>query len=74
MDRFTQVEPVIKAADQMSTVADKHKKAEAKAAKARNKDPKYYIKKNMRGVFAIDKQRRALEDATIVHRRIQSAK
>ena len=55
MDRFTQVEPVIKAADQTSTVADQHQKAEAKAAKVRNKDPKYYIKKNMKGVLDINK-------------------
>ena len=59
MERFTQVAPQIKATELENTVADKHQKEEQKEAQTKlEKDPKFFIKQNMRVVKKIDKQYR----------------
>ena len=75
MGRFTNIEPQIKAAELENTVADQHQKAEARQSRDKlAKDPKFYIKRNMRGVNQIEKQRQALQSQIDRERRIQSAK
>lgn len=57
MEKFTQVDPQIKAKELENTVADKYQKEEQYVAKKRmEKDPKFYIKRNMRDVKIIDKK------------------
>lgn len=57
MEKFTQVDPQIKAKELENTVADKHQKEEQVLARQRlEKDPKFYIKRNMRDVKIVDKK------------------
>lgn len=57
MEKFTQVDPQIQAKKLENTVADKHQKEEQVQAKKRlEKDPKFYVKRNMRDVKIIDKK------------------
>ena len=57
MEKFTQVDAQIKAQELENTVADKHQREEQVLAKKRlEKDPKFYIKRNMRDVKIIDKK------------------
>lgn len=57
MEKFTQIDPQIKAKELENTVADQHQREEQALAKKRlEKDPKFYIKRNMRDVKIIDKK------------------
>ena len=57
MEKFSNVEPKIKAEELENKVADHYQKEEQKTlAQKLEKDPKYYIKRNMRGVYKINKE------------------
>ena len=55
MEKFKNVEPIIKAAELENRVADVHQRDERTKLKQQlQKDPKYFIKRNMKQVFKIN--------------------
>ena len=57
MEKFKNVEPIIKAVELENRVADKYQREEAKVViKNMDKDPKYFIKRNMVSVYKVNDQ------------------
>ena len=52
MEKFTKVDPVIKAIELENRVADLHQREEKKVLK--EQDPKYFIKRNMKSVLKVN--------------------